>query len=72
MLKFELPLMLALTLLGALPPGRAHAEDTACTALFEQAAAQLAAEQYPRMLRIASDRTRMDIEAEVAAFRDKE
>ena len=32
------------------------AEDTACTALFEQAAAQLAAEQYPRMLRIANDR----------------
>ena len=52
--------LLALTLLGALSPaGRASAEDTACTALFEQAAAQLAAEQYPRMLRVANDRMQL-------------
>lgn len=53
-------LVLALTLLGALCPAkRVIAEDTACTALFEQAAAQLAAEQYPRMLRIANDRMQL-------------
>ena len=52
-------LVLALTLLGALPARRASAEDTACTALFEQAAAQLAAEQYPRMLRVANDRMQL-------------
>jgi len=51
-------LMLLLALLGALAPAsRVSAEDAACAALFEQAAAQLAAEQYPRMLRIANDRT---------------
>jgi hypothetical protein len=38
---------------------RVCAEDTACTALFEQAAAQLAAEQYPRMLRVANDRMQL-------------
>jgi hypothetical protein len=54
------PLLLALALLGVLSPAsRVSAEDTACAALFEQAAAQLAAEQYPRMLRIADDRMRL-------------
>ena len=52
-------LMLLLALLGALAPAsRVSAEDAACAALFEQAAAQLAAEQYPRMLRVANDRMR--------------
>ena len=51
---------LTLVLLDALvPAGRVSAEDAACVALFEQAAAQLAAEQYPRMLRIANDRMRL-------------
>jgi hypothetical protein len=53
-------LTFALSLLGALSPApHALAEDPACAALFEQAAAQLAAEQYPRMLRIADDRMRL-------------
>jgi hypothetical protein len=52
-------LLLALTLGALAPARRACAEDTACSALFEQAAAQLAAEQYPRMLRIASDRMQL-------------
>lgn len=57
MTEFARSLLLALTLFGALSrASRVSAEDTACTALFEQAAAQLAAEQYPRMLRIANDR----------------
>lgn len=58
----ELPryIQLVLPLLGALASAsRACAEDAACAALFEQAAAQLAAEQYPRMLRVANDRMRL-------------
>jgi hypothetical protein len=52
--------MLCLALLGGLvPAARVSAEDPACAALFEQAAAQLAAEQYARMLRIANDRMRL-------------
>jgi hypothetical protein len=35
------------------------AADPACQALFEQAAAELAAEQYPKMLRVAQDRMRL-------------
>lgn len=42
-----------------MPAAQVSAEDPACAALFEQAAAQLAAEQYARMLRIANDRMRL-------------
>lgn len=44
----------------------AAAEDERCSALFEQGAAQLAAEQYPKMLRIAEDRMRLCPDAESA------
>lgn len=40
-------------------PGAAAAQDERCAALFEQAAAELAAEQYAKMLRIADDRMRL-------------
>jgi hypothetical protein len=53
-------LTLCLALFGGfVPAAQASAEDPACAALFEQAAAQLAAEQYARMLRIANDRMRL-------------
>jgi hypothetical protein len=53
-------LTVCLALLGGLVPAtQVSAEDPACAALFEQAAAQLAAEQYARMLRVANDRMRL-------------
>src|SRR5262249_4026987 len=53
-------LTLCLAILGGIVPAtQASAEDPACDALFEQAAAQLAAEQYARMLRVANDRMRL-------------
>lgn len=39
-----------------LAAGAARAQDSRCTALFEQASSELAAEQYARMLRTADDR----------------
>lgn len=44
-------------LLGA--ANRVSAQDELCAALFEQAAAELAAEQYVKMLRAADDRMRL-------------
>jgi hypothetical protein len=46
--------------------GSAAAQDGRCDALFEQAAAELAAEQYARALRIASDRMRLCADPESA------
>jgi hypothetical protein len=44
----------------------AGAEDARCSALFEQASSELAAEQYAKMLRTADDRMRLCPDAESA------